>query len=302
MVWQSLNLFPLTVRRNVDIVKPSGGDVALRYFKLWVLRNTHADSLSGGERQKLAIARSLVTEADLIVLDEPTSSLDSRSVHELVNVIGAYTSHNTYATDEYLSTLRGTGEQQPGAILIITHDLRFVRMLGRFERLRLISIADDRTPTGNTTGFVVNGGSNGEGYGIDDVHTRPPDLFTADFFGVANVIGFTAAVGRPRGPEDFCARYIPEAVGWMVLHDEAVTVLEKPDDGSMQGQLNAVLLGWEYVGSQKRARLSVSGRFGPFELTVPNEVIPASTSQMVVSFDMSDPSAWSIVGGEGSHT
>src|ERR1039458_1980654 len=35
MVWQSLNLFPLSVIGNVDIVRKRGGEQALKYFRLW---------------------------------------------------------------------------------------------------------------------------------------------------------------------------------------------------------------------------------------------------------------------------
>jgi len=301
MVWQSLNLFPLTVLGNVEIVRKIGGEIALKYFKLWVLRKAHADSISGGERQKLAIVRSLVTGADLMVLDEPTSSLDSRSVHELSEVIGAYTTQAVNRSDDYLQSLSSNGDQQmPRAMLIITHDVRFVRMLARFERLRVFTVSNDQRVDGDSSDFVLNSGANGEGYTIDQVHTHPPDLFSADFFGVANVIGFTAAVGKPRGPEDLCARYVPEAVGWLVLRDEAIEIREiAGDSGATLSGLRANLIGWEYVGSEKRARLSVSGRHGAFELTVPSDALPGSnTTQLEVGIKISDQSMWSIVGSD----
>jgi ABC-type nitrate/sulfonate/bicarbonate transport system ATPase subunit len=304
MVWQSLNLFPLTVLRNVEIVRKAGGEIALKYFKLWVLRKAQADSISGGERQKLAIVRSLVTEADLVVLDEPTSSLDSRSVYELAEVIGAYTSQGASRSDDYLQSLDSNRDQQlPKAMLIITHDVRFVRMLARFERLRVFTVSNDQRVDGDSSDFVLNSGANGEGYTIDQVHTHPPDLFAADFFGVANVIGFTAAVGKPRGHEDLCARYVPEAVGWVVLRDEAIEVREIPSDGGANlSALRANFIGSEYVGSEKRARLLVSGRHGEFELTVPSNVLPGDhTTPLEVAIKISDQSMWSIVGSEAPH-
>lgn len=132
--------------------------------------------------------------------------------------------------------------------------------------------------------------------------TQAPALFTADFFGVANVIGFTAAVGKPRGPEDLCARYVPEAVGWLVLRDDAIEVCASPSDsGADSSWLRASLVGWEYVGSQKRARLSVKGRHGTFELTVPTDSMPGNeTTELQVAIKISDQSLWSIVGAEAT--
>ncbi len=52
-------------------------------FDLLKLRNQHARTLSGGERRKLEIARALVCEPSLILLDEPFSGVDPVAVEEL---------------------------------------------------------------------------------------------------------------------------------------------------------------------------------------------------------------------------
>ncbi len=44
-------------------------------------------SLSGGERQKTAIARALSQQPDIMLMDEPTSSLDLKSVREIINIV-----------------------------------------------------------------------------------------------------------------------------------------------------------------------------------------------------------------------
>lgn len=55
----------------------------MEQFDLARLRNQHARTLSGGERRKLEIARALITEPSLILLDEPFSGVDPVAVEEL---------------------------------------------------------------------------------------------------------------------------------------------------------------------------------------------------------------------------
>ncbi|MBN2259426.1 MAG: metal ABC transporter ATP-binding protein [Clostridiales bacterium] len=67
------------------------------------LRNRLIKQLSGGQMQKVLIARALMTEPDLLILDEPTASIDSQSRTDIYNL---------------LNTLKGDK-----TILIISHDI-----------------------------------------------------------------------------------------------------------------------------------------------------------------------------------
>jgi lipopolysaccharide export system ATP-binding protein len=62
-------------------------DELLSQFGLTHIRKTKANRVSGGERRRLEIARSLVTEPKLILLDEPFAGIDPKTVGEIQDQI-----------------------------------------------------------------------------------------------------------------------------------------------------------------------------------------------------------------------
>jgi phosphonate transport system ATP-binding protein len=98
------------------------------------------DSLSGGERQKVAIARALHQNAPMLLADEPTASLDAEAADEVINLI-------TTLVAERKSTL-----------ICVVHDLDLVpRLADRVVVLRRGQVVADMAVTGSTTSELREG-------------------------------------------------------------------------------------------------------------------------------------------------
>jgi putative ABC transport system ATP-binding protein len=85
----------------------------------------HPPQLSGGERQRVAIARALANEPRVLLADEPTGSLDSQSVEQVLAL---------------LSDLR---TQREVTIVLVTHDMAVAGAADRLVRLRDGRVAPD---------------------------------------------------------------------------------------------------------------------------------------------------------------
>jgi putative ABC transport system ATP-binding protein len=143
-VFQFFNLLPsLTGRENVAIPlradRRSRADVAARVERALSAvgiahRADHYPSeMSGGEMQRIAIARALATDARVILADEPTGNLDS--VHG----------------EEILELLKHASEHEGRSVILVTHDLRSAAYGDRHIVLRDGRIVDIVTSVQATT-------------------------------------------------------------------------------------------------------------------------------------------------------
>ena len=73
----------------------------------------YPDKLSGGQKQRVAIARALVSHPAIVLADEPTAALDSKSGRDVVNL------------------MQQLAREQGSTILLVTHDNRILGIADR---------------------------------------------------------------------------------------------------------------------------------------------------------------------------
>jgi len=125
-VFQSYNLLPrLSALANVELGLRYAGSydrkialAALERIGLADRAHHRPTELSGGEQQRVAIARALVKNPPLIIADEPTGNLDSRTGEEIISIL----------TDLH--------KESNLTLIMVTHELDIARHCQRIIRIR----------------------------------------------------------------------------------------------------------------------------------------------------------------------
>ena len=130
-IFQFYNLVPnLTVRENILVCEylsenPLDVDELLETLGLTEHQNKFPSQLSGGQQQRVAIARALASKPAIILADEPTGNLDSKT------------------SQDVLGLLKVTSEQFKQTIVMITHDEEIAQMADRIIRIEDGKIVGD---------------------------------------------------------------------------------------------------------------------------------------------------------------
>jgi putative ABC transport system ATP-binding protein len=125
-IFQNYNLVPvLNVYENIVLPVELDGDTVDKKFMVEVVRllalenklNNMPNNLSGGQQQRVAIARALIAKPAIVLADEPTGNLDSRT------------------SSDVLGLLKETSSQFRQTLVMITHNNEVAQLADRIIRI-----------------------------------------------------------------------------------------------------------------------------------------------------------------------
>ncbi|MFZ9091165.1 MAG: ABC transporter ATP-binding protein, partial [Planctomycetaceae bacterium] len=115
------------VRKRSKAVAKEKSDFLLKKVGIHDKSHAYPGQLSGGQQQRVAIARALVTDPSILMGDEPTGNLDSKTSREVIELF------------------RKLNEEQGITVILVTHDLNVARNARRMLVLRDGRIVTDTT-------------------------------------------------------------------------------------------------------------------------------------------------------------
>lgn len=126
LIYQFYNLIPiLNVEENITLplsldnreVDPKRLDEMLNLLGLQNRKNHLPNELSGGQQQRTSIGRALITNPTIILADEPTGNLDSKS------------------SDEIVALLKKSNKELKQTIIMITHNMEIAKCADRVLKI-----------------------------------------------------------------------------------------------------------------------------------------------------------------------
>lgn len=247
LVYQQAFLFPhLTVAQNIRYGAPDAETAATvaEQFGVAALGDRAVAELSGGERQLVALARSVARRPEVLLLDEPFSALDPR----------------TRAAAR--RALRAVYYERRFTVLQVTHDFNEAGILGD------VAVLLDR-------GQVLQSGA------PEELFQRPASPYVADFLGAENVLAGTAQpIGAAatdftpttdRSREQNAVAFSTGAITLYALGDvvagaahaviraEEIAISVTPATSSIRNQFPGVVVELAPAGAITRVTVDVSG-------------------------------------------
>lgn len=141
-IFQSYNLFPTlsaleNVRIALDVIGHKGyqassrAEEVLREVGLGNRLRNYPSNLSGGEQQRVAVARAIAASPSVVLADEPTAALDSENGHAV------------------MALLARIAKEQNRSVLAVTHDPRTLGYADRVVRIEDgLIVGEERRPEG----------------------------------------------------------------------------------------------------------------------------------------------------------
>jgi molybdate/tungstate transport system ATP-binding protein len=243
LVYQHGYLFPhLSVEENIGYgaSDPAAARVVAERMGAWALRERAVHSLSGGERQLVALARALAPRPSILLLDEPFSALDPRR------------------RDTTRRELRRIHREWGTTVLQVTHDFTEAGLLGD------VAILLD-------AGRVLQSGK------PEEVFRKPASPYVAEFLGAENVFAGTArlladtaadagdtehhAIEFRAGPITiYAVSSAAESPGYAVIRAEEVLLsLEPQSTSSARNHFRGRITEISTLGALTRVAIDVDG-------------------------------------------